>query len=133
MVRITGLGITLFFGSQVIYGLTYITSPPFGLVTISFQSLASCMILIGILASVKVLSLDSVIRRELYKAGKEFELLGNISEAERQKRLSNTISKIIKESKIVVPTEINVNLDNKDYLLYMREIIAEKQKMNKDK
>jgi hypothetical protein len=130
MVRMAGLGIILFFGSQVIYGLTYITSPPFGLVTVSFQSLASCMILIGILSSVKALSVDSTIRRELYKTGKEFELLDNISNAELQRSLNNTVSKIVKEAKIDdIPAEINLNFNNDDYIQYTREIMDEIQKL----
>jgi hypothetical protein len=132
MVIITGLGIILFFGSQVIYGLTYITSPPFGVVTTSFQSLASLMILIGILSSVKVLSVDAVIRRELYKAGKEFTLFDNISNAEMQKSLNDTVTRIVKEAQIDnIPSEMSLNQNNEDYIQYAREVMDEMQKLRK--
>lgn len=130
VVRMAGIGIILFFGSQVIYGLTYVISPPFGLVTVSFQSLASCMILIGILSSVKALSIDSTIRRELYKTGKEFEFLNNISNAELQRSLNNTVSNIVKEAKIDdLPSGINLDFNNEDYIQYTREIMDEIQKL----
>ena len=52
-VRIAGIGMILLFGSAVLHGLIFIVSPPFGLVTISFMSLASYLLLIGIFSAAK--------------------------------------------------------------------------------
>ena len=43
LVNIAGVGIVLLFSSSVLHGLTYIVSPPFGLVTVSYIGLAAYM------------------------------------------------------------------------------------------
>ena len=61
----SGIGMTLLFGSTVIHGLSYILAPPFGLITLSFMSLGSYILSIGIFTSSRELARDAVVRREL--------------------------------------------------------------------
>ena len=61
----SGIGMTLLFGFTVIHGLSYILAPPFGLITLSFMSLGSYILSIGIFTSSRELARDAVVRREL--------------------------------------------------------------------
>ncbi|MBA3283694.1 MAG: hypothetical protein H0U27_01360, partial [Nitrosopumilus sp.] len=114
LVKTAGLGMILLFGSQVIYGLTYIISPPFGLVTISFQTIASYMVLLGIFLSAKELSLDARIRKELYRTGKESLLLQNISFAELEKTFKKKMEKILKENSTALDNPKDHIIANED-------------------
>lgn len=133
LVKTAGLGMILLFGSQVIYGLTYIISPPFGLVTISFQTLASYMVLLGIFLSAKELSLDARIRKELYRTGKESMLLQNISIAELEKIFEKKMEKIVKENSLALDNPKDNITDNEDYAKYAKDIIEQLEKAKSEK
>lgn len=132
LVRIAGLGMILLFGSLVIHGLTYVVSPPFGTVTIGFLPVASYLLLLGIFSSTKELSLDSKIRRELHKTGKQSELLENISKAEVEKTVIKTVQQVIKETSLKEPDVLDIDAFNPDYLEYAKEAMNEVRKI-KDK
>jgi hypothetical protein len=130
--RIAGIGMILLFGSAVLHGLTFIVSPPFGLVTISYMGLASYMLLIGIFSSARELSRDLSVRREIYKiTGEQLGLLSNIGVAELNKTLEKRVNKIFNTMKdeIDVPT-MEPELEESDYKRFIEDALAEVGKAN---
>lgn len=125
LVRIAGLGMMVLFGSMVIHGLTYLVSPPFGVVTIGFLPIASYLLLLGILSSTMELSIDSKIRRELQKTGKQFALLDSISKAQVERSVLNTVRQVVKETSGKDTIYADSNMLNEDYLEYAKEIMNE--------
>jgi uncharacterized membrane protein (UPF0136 family) len=124
--RIAGIGMTLLFGSAVLHGLTFIVSPPFGLVTISFMSLASYMLLIGIFTAAKELSRDISVRREIYKiAGEHSDLLRNIGIAESNKILEKRVSGILNKMKDEIDVPLQPELEESDYKKFIEDALAE--------
>jgi len=125
LVRIAGLGMIMLFGSMVIHGLTYVVSPPFGIVTIGFLPIAAYLLLLGIFSSTIELSVDSKIRRELQKTGKQFALLDSISKAQVEKSVLNTVKQVIKETDVKDTNYVDPNILNEDYLEYAKEVMNE--------
>ena len=125
LVRIAGLGMILLFGSMVIHGLTYVVSPPFGIVTIGFLPIAAYLLLLGIFSSTIELSVDTKIRRELQKTGKQFALLDNISKAQVERSVLNTVKQVIKETDVKDTNYVGPNILNEDYLEYAKEVMNE--------
>ena len=129
LVRIAGLGMIVLFGSMVIHGLTYLVSPPFGVVTIGFLPIAAYLLLLGILSSTKELSIDSEIRRELQKTGKQFALLDSISKAQVESSVLNTVPQVVKETAGMDTNYADPNMLNEDYLEYTKEVMNEIKRM----
>jgi hypothetical protein len=123
--RIAGIGMILLFGSAVLHGLTFIVLPPFGLVTVSFMSLASFMLLVGIFSAAKELSKDVLVRREIYKiAGEHSDLFGNIGKAETNKLLEKKVSVIMSKIKDEIePTQPEIEESN--YKKFIEDVLNE--------
>jgi hypothetical protein len=126
LLRTASMGMILLFGSTVLHGMTYIIAPPFGLVTISFMGLASYMLLIGIFTSSKELSIDSTIRREIYKiAGEQFSLLKNISVAELNILSEKKVKAIQSKMNSLEDDSMRVSTDESDYKKFIEDAINE--------
>ena len=123
--RIAGIGMILLFGSAVLHGLTFIVLPPFGLVTVSFMSLASFMLLTGIFSAAKELSKDVLVRRDLYKIAREHsDLFSNIGRAELDKMLEKKVSVIL--SKIEDKIEpLQPEIEESDYKKFIEDALNE--------
>lgn len=122
-INLTGIGIALLFGSTVLYGLTFIVSPPFGVITILFMNLASYMVFIGFYISVKELSRDRTIYRELYNLRQEFSLLKNISKSEMERTMYNRIGEILNKPEIKENAILEVDTTFSDYKEWVNEIL----------
>jgi hypothetical protein len=123
--RIAGIGMILLFGSAVLHGLTFIVFPPFGLVTVSFMSLASYMLLIGIFSAAKELSKDVLVRREIYKiAGEHSDLLSNIGIAELSKMLEKKVSIIMDKMKDEIEP-LQPETEERDYKKFIEDALNE--------
>jgi len=131
-INFTGMGISLLFGSTVLYGLPYIVSPPFGIITLLFINLASYMLFLGLYVSVKELSRDQKIYRELYKLKQEFAIIKNLSKAEMERTLSKKIGLILNKPDIkansIVPVEENFS-DYKEWVSEVMEAVRRKDKI----
>jgi high-affinity Fe2+/Pb2+ permease len=126
LVNITGIGISLLFGSVVIHGLSYVVFPPFGLVTVSFMALASYMLFIGIWRSSKELTRDATIRREIYKiAGQEYSLLRNIGLAELNRTIKARVDPILEKIAIQEESQVQEKMDESDYKKFIAEALQE--------
>jgi hypothetical protein len=126
LLNISGIGISLLFGSSVIHGLNYVVYPPFGLITISFLGLASYMLLVGIYSSAKELAKDTVIRREIYRVAKrEISLLSEIGMAELNKTIQSKVEPMIARLEPSWEEERRRLLEEDDYMKFVAEAIAE--------
>ena len=116
----------LLFGSTVIHGVTYIVAPPFGIVTLSFMSLASYMLSIGIFASSKELVRDALVRRELRQfAGEHVLLLRNIGAAEMEKAMIKRIKPVMDNMNLTEDTNAQYSSDQEDYKEMIKEVLSE--------
>lgn len=116
----------LLFGSTVIHGVTYIVAPPFGIVTLSFMSLASYMLSIGIFASSKELARDALVRRELRQfAGEHVLLLRNIGAAEMEKAMIKRIKPVVDKMNLTEDTNAQYSSDQEDYKEMIKEVLSE--------
>ncbi len=123
--RIAGIGMILLFGSAVLHGLTFIVFPPFGLVTISFMSLASYMLLIGIFSAAKELSKDALVRREIYKiAGEHSDLFRNIGIAELNKMLEKKVSVSLSKMRDEIEP-LQPEIEESDYKKFIEDVLNE--------
>lgn len=116
--------------------------PPFGLVTVSFLSLSSYLLLTGIYSSAIAISEDASLRKEIRKSIlNDSRFLESISRAQLDMEMQNRVSSIVKKHKIdnIIKAEqdatIESSLDDdaaKRYLLeVMDEILKKKDKMRK--
>jgi hypothetical protein len=121
--NVTGIGIAILFGSTVLYGLNYIVSPPFGVITVLFMNLASYMVFIGIYISVKELSRDRTVYRELYNLRQGFSLLKNISKSEMEQTMFRRIGHILNNPEIKENSILEVDTSFSDYKEWVKEII----------
>jgi len=126
LVIMSGIGMTLIFGSTVIHGLSYLVAPPFGLVTISFMGLASYTLSIGIFGSSRELARDAVVRRELNQiAGKQLSLFKNIGAAEMERTLVRNIKPIMDKAFFTKNTSLLDPTNQEDYKQMVREVLTE--------
>lgn len=125
LVNTAGIGIVLLFGSSALYGLTYIVAPPFGLITISYISMAAYLLLLGIFNSAKEFSRDSEIRKEIYKIAEEqFGLLQNISMADLVKKTQQIVNTAKDNIKFDDVSSYDTN-DDADYKKFLQEVLEE--------
>jgi hypothetical protein len=97
---ISGWGILLLFATNQATSQTVVPYPPFGLVTNTALLLASYLMLIGIYNSAKLVSLNSDLRRTIYKHAFESRLLNLIGTAELDKELQKTVATILRDKDI---------------------------------
>lgn len=96
-IQISGIGICLLFLSSQVTNLILLPYPPFGLVSISFASIASYLLFIGLYQSAIITSRDSVIRSVIYKsADDESRFIGNIGASEMKYNISSQIRDVVK-------------------------------------
>ena len=123
---ISAIGMTLLFGSIVLHGMTYIVTPPFGLITLSVMGLASYMLLIGLLVSSKELAQDVHVRRELYHLAEEqLHLIRNLGQVEMERVMEKRCKPIIDKA---ITFEKNNQVDSfeqGDYKEMIREVLDE--------
>ena len=122
-INLTGIGISLLFGSTILYGLQYIVSPPFGVITLLFMNLASYMVFFGLYISVRELSRDQKVYRELYKLKQEFSIIKNLSKAEMERTLSKKIAVILNKPEIKANSIVGLDENISDYKEWVSEVM----------
>jgi len=96
-VQISGIGICLLFLSSQITNLILLPYPPFGLVSISFASISSFLLFIGLYQAAILTSRDSVIRSLIRKSAKnELRFIGSIGTSEMNYKISSQIKQVVK-------------------------------------
>ena len=95
-VQISGIGICLLFLSSHISNLTLLPYPPFGLMSISFASVSSYLLFIGLYQSALITSRDSIIRSLIHKSvGHELGFIGNLGSSEMERNITSQFKQVI--------------------------------------
>lgn len=96
-IQISGIGLCLLFLSSQITNLFLLPYPPFGLVSISFASISSFLLFIGLYQAALITSRDSVIRSLIRKSAKdELKFIGSIGTSEINYSISSQIKQVVK-------------------------------------
>jgi hypothetical protein len=120
---IAGYGIVILFCSNQLISLISLDYPPFGLVTITFLSLASYISFIGIYASAISVAQDKELRYILRKSGaKNINLFNQIGKSEMEKKLMATTHNVVKKLKDDTGVQ---TVEDKDYKKYVEDAIRE--------
>jgi hypothetical protein len=89
---LSAIGMTILFGTFEISPLQYHVYPPYGFITQAFIPLGAYLLLVGIFSSAKVISRDSVVRKEFYKsASSQLSVLKSIGVSEMEKELEQEV------------------------------------------
>lgn len=126
---ISGWGILLLFSTNQATSQTVVPFPPFGLVTNTALILASYLMLIGIYNSARLVSLNSDLRRTIYKHALESRLLNLIGTAELDRELQKTVTTILRDKDIIeMNKEEDLNLDGEELKKHLDFVIKEVKK-----
>jgi len=97
-VQISGVGVCLLFLSSQVTNLTLLPYPPFGLVSISFTSISSYLLFIGLYQAALITSKDSVIRSLIHKSAEnELRFIGNIGSSEMKHNITSQFKQVVKK------------------------------------
>jgi hypothetical protein len=92
---LSAIGMAILFGTFEISPLQYHVYPPYGFVTQAFIPLGAYLLLVGIFSSAKVISRDSVVRKEFYKsASSQLSLLKTIGVSQMEKELEKEVKSV---------------------------------------
>lgn len=126
---ISGWGIFLIFAAN--QGINQQTTPfpPFGIPTITVLNIAAFLVLLGIYNSAKLVSLNNNLRRSIYKHAIESRMLHLIGQAEMEKEIQKTVTKIINsQENMEAKRETGVELDKDELKKYLDIVIKEVKK-----
>lgn len=125
LMMIASTGMTLLFGSIVLHGMTYIVTPPFGLITLSVMGLGSYMLLMGLLISSKEIANDALIRHELHQIAEEqLHLIRNLGQTELERVMLKKCKPII-DKLVTVEENQQVLFDEEHYKKMIKEVLTE--------
>jgi hypothetical protein len=127
---ISGWGIFLIFAANQATTQALTPYPPFGLATITVLNLASYLMFIGIYSAATLVSLNSNLRKTIYKNALESKLLHLIGHAEMEKEVEKTVSKIVRES-TELNEEVPIELDQKELKRYLDFVLKEVKQTDK--
>lgn len=127
---LTGIGFLLLLISYEGQALITAPFPPLGLLSGSFFGLASYLIFIGLYSSAVSISQDSKLRASIRKSiASEVRFIGNIGEAEMDRRIVNKVFSTSKKFSNIMPEETGVSssLSDEEIKEYIEEVLAETQ------
>lgn len=125
---ISAYGFVLLFVSNQAIVLLAGDYPPFGLPTISFMSVSSYLILLGIYSSAVSVAQDLTIRQSIRKlAVNESSLLDSIGTAQMETELQKRVVKIVNEHASEMETEsgVQTSLTEEEIKQYVGEVLEE--------
>jgi hypothetical protein len=86
---------TILFGTFEISPLQYHVYPPYGFITQAFIPIGAYLLFVGIFSSAKVISRDSVVRKEFYKsASSQLSLLKAIGVSQMERELEKEVKSV---------------------------------------
>jgi hypothetical protein len=127
---ILGIGFLLLLISYEGQALITAPFPPLGLLSGSFFGLASYLIFIGLYSSAVSISQDSKLRASIRRSiESEVRFIGNIGEAEMDRRILDKVLSTSKKVSEVMPEETGVSssLSDEEIKEYIEEVLAETQ------
>lgn len=118
----------LLFTSNQVMSLTSLDYPPFGIVTVSFLSLASYLIFTGIFTSSICVAQDRELRRIMTKSTeRQQDLMSRLGSAQMERDLVKNAESVMK--KMTDKTGVQY-VDDDNYKLYLEEVIREVRENN---
>ena len=128
---ITSIGVVAIFSSIEIVTLQYRIYPPYGLVTEAFIPIGAYMLFIGIFISVKDVSQDIEIRKELYKSAKnQLNLMKMIGTAAMENEFLKKYRDSAKRINIIEEDPRNVETEIEEIREIVRDVLNEVSKTN---
>jgi hypothetical protein len=129
---ISGWGILLIFSSNQAATQLVSPYPPFGLATITILTTAAYLMLLGIYNSATLVSLNTDLRKSIYKHALKSKLLDLIGRAEMEKEIEKTVTLITRDkSNLDKDLEEPVELDETELEKYINFVIKEVKKEGK--
>lgn len=130
---IAGLGVFLIFSANQGISLNVLPYPPFGLITITVLNVASFLILLGIYNAAVNVSANTELRKSIRQHALESNLLDLIGQAEMERELQKTVSKIVKDKDQEYDSNRMgyVDLDEEELKKYVNSILRESKKDSK--
>lgn len=128
LLNISSYGLMLLFISNQAVILLNNLFPPIGLIAVSFNGLASFLLLCGTYSAALSVASDIRIRKSIQSSvQKEFELLGNIGQAEFDLNLRNKVVSLTKSlsAKLKEDTGVESSLTSEDIKEYTVQVIHE--------
>jgi hypothetical protein len=120
---IAGYGIMILFTTNQLMSLVGLDYPPFGIITITFFSMASYVSFVGIYASAMFVAQDNILRQTLKKASeKNINLFNEIGKSQMEKKLMTTANVMIKKLKDETGVQ---TFEEDDYKKYVEDAIRE--------
>ena len=126
---ISGWGIILLFGTNQAISQIFVPYPPFGIVTVTVLITASYLMFLGIYNSSILVSINTDLRKSIYKHASESKLLTLIGTAEMEKEVIKTLNKILTDTNTIEKkTETKLEIDENELKKYLDEVIKEIKK-----
>jgi hypothetical protein len=101
---ISAIGMAILFGTFEISPLQYHVYPPYGFITQAFIPIGAYLLFVGIFSSAKVISRDSVVRKEFYKSGSsQLSLLKAIGVSQMERELEKEVKSVEEKVSRVSP------------------------------
>lgn len=120
---ISGYGFLLLFSANQSSSLVLAPYPPFGIITITVLILATYFVLIGIYRSAIMASGNAELRKSIFKIAGESQLLDLIGRTEMEKRVRNTVTKIVKQTSDSSSDTSDFELDEEELKGYVDKVI----------
>lgn len=124
---IAGFGFFLFFasGSATVVQIPF---PPYGLQMVSIVGISSYLMFFGLYSSAVVLSEDIVVRRAIRNtAAEQYRLLGNISYAEMENKITHHVVSVVGKisNKIMEESGVESSYSDSDIRAQVQQIVNE--------
>jgi hypothetical protein len=126
---ISGWGIFLIFAGNQAAAQLNTPFPPFGLPTITVLNVAAYLVLLGVYNSAKLVSVNNILRRNIYQHALRSELLHSIGQAEMEKEVQKTVNELIQSQDILERERVTrAEFDEKELRKYLDQVIKEVRK-----
>jgi hypothetical protein len=130
---ISGWGILLLFGANQGVAQTLGPYPPFGLATVTVLTTGAFLMLIGIYNSATYVSVNDNLRKSIHRRAAESKLLHQIGQAEMENEIQKSVKEITRaKDNLQISSEAPVELDQKELVKYLDQVIREVMKEDKD-
>lgn len=123
---ISGWGILLLFATNQAASQTVVPYPPFGLATSTALIMATYLMLLGIYNSARLVSINTDLRKSIYRHALESKLLNLIGTAEMDREVQKTVTTILQDRDIIeMKSEENLNLDAEELKKHLDFVLKE--------
>jgi hypothetical protein len=130
--KLSAIGIMLLFISNEDAGLYLLPYPPFGLPTVTFASISSYMLFIGIYYTSISVSMNSELRKTIEKSVEDqFRFVSKIGRSQMEHEIESRVKGIARRSAKTLEDNAGIegSLQDEDMEEYIRLVVKEKERM----